>query len=132
MPVAKQWHQTKVKLFDNANRGNMHKTLLCTSKIRKINVSNQARCIHLTVQATLNTHKTNNHHRGRKCFYQHISWIEINKCKHEKIPSIYFFQLFLVTTDIPLHVVPSHLCGSLTKPHQELEHFTRKVMIMAL
>lgn len=57
--------------------------------------------------------------------------LDRNKCKHEKIASIYFFQLFLVT-DIPLHAVPSNLCGSLTKPHQELEHFTRKVMIMAL
>lgn len=52
-PVAKQWHQTKVKSFEKGNKGSMHKTLLCTSKIRKRNVSNQAKHIHLTIQATL-------------------------------------------------------------------------------
>lgn len=53
IPVAKQWHQTKVKSFEKGNKGSMHKTLLCTSKIRKRNVSNQAKHIHLAIQATL-------------------------------------------------------------------------------
>lgn len=72
MPVAKQWNKTKVKLFEKGNKGNMQ-TLLCTSKIRKINVSNQAKGIHITVQATQNTHKTNHHGIGRKCLYHRVS-----------------------------------------------------------